>query len=154
MNLVHFIIKTYYPTFSADEDIIQAGMVGLCQAANTWNEDGSTFSTYASRCIRNSICKEFVARKKHHGLLSLDYEVTTDDGGVPFGDLIEGDKDIDFIDIDPVMKKLTPTEREVLTLLADGLSPSEITEKFGWSRERTNFIMRKIRLVWRNYNGD
>ena len=154
MNLVHYLIKTYYPTFSSDEDIIQAGMVGLCQAANTWDEKLSSFSTYASRCILNSIRKEFSARKKHHGLLSLDYEVGGEEGTIPFGDLLEGDKDIDFVDIEPVMKRLSPTEREVLSLLTSGMSPSDITHKYGWTKQRTNNIMRKIRLVWRNYNGD
>lgn len=154
MNLVYFLIHKYYPTFAADEDIIQVGMMGLCQAANTWDESLSTFSTYASKCILNAICKEFRARKKHHGTLSLDYEVNGEDGSVPFGDLIEGEQDIDFVDVEPVMDKLTPREREVFALLNAGLSPSDITCNFGWSRQRTEKIMRKIRLVWRNYNGD
>lgn len=154
MNLVYFLINKYYPSFVADEDIIQAGMLGLCRAANTWDETLSTFSTYASKCVLNEICKEFRARKKQHGVLSLDYEVSGEDGTIPFGDLLEGEQDVDFVDIEPVMDRLSPNEREVFALLASGLSPNEITEKFGWSKERTNFIMRKIRLVWRNYNGD
>lgn len=154
MNLVHFLIKTYYPTFSADEDVIQAGMVGLCRAANAWNEELSNFSTFASRCILNDIRKELRSRKKQQGTLSLDYEVGGEDGTVPFGDLLEGEQDIDFVDIEPVMKKLRPIEREVLALLAAGVSPSDITRKYGWTKQRTNNIMRKIRLVWRNYNGD
>lgn len=154
MNLVYFLINKYYPSFSADEDIIQAGMLGLCRAANTWDETLSTFSTYASKCVLNQICKEFRARKKHYGTLSLDYEVDTDDGSVPFSDIIEGEQDIDFVDIEPIVKKLAPREREVFVMLAAGASPSDITHKFGWSRQRIEKIMRKIRLVWRNYNGD
>lgn len=154
MKLVYFLINKYYPTFITDEDIVQVGMMGLCRAANTWDESLSTFSTYASKCILNEICKEFRARKKHHGTLSLDYEVNGEDGSVPFGDLIEGEQDIDFVDIEPVMDKLSPREREVFALLKAGLSPSDVTHHFGWSRQRTEKIMRKIRLVWRNYNGD
>lgn len=154
MNLVHFIIKTYYPTFTTDEDIIQAGMLGLCRAANAWDGESSKFSTFASRCIINDIRNEFTRRRKHYGLLSLDYEVGGEDGTVPFGDLLEGEQDIDFVDIEPVMKRLRPIEREVLSLLAAGASPSDITRKYGWTKQRTNNIMRKIRLVWRNYNGD
>lgn len=154
MNLVYFVINTYYPTFRADEDVIQAGMLGLCRAADTWNEELSKFSTYASRCILNHIRKELTSRKKHQGLLSLDYEVNGEEGTIPFGDLLEGDSDIDFVDVEPIMDKLNPTEREVLSLLASGMSPNDITDKFGWSKQRTNNIMRKIRLVWRNYNGD
>ena len=154
MNLVYFIVNTYYPASANDEDIIQAGMEGLCRAANTWDGESTTFSTYASRCILNSICIEFRKRKKHYGLLSLDYEVNGEDGTTPFGDLLEGQQDIDFVDIEPVMKKLAPIEREVFAMLAAGASPSDVTHKFGWSKQRTEKIMRKIRLVWRNYNGD
>ena len=154
MNLVYFLISKYYPSFSTDEDVVQAGMEGLCRAANTWDEALSTFSTYASKCILNEICKEFRRRKKHHGLLSLDYEVSGEDGSVPFGDLLEGDSDIEFIDTEPIIDKLSPREKEVFAMLLDGASPTDVTYKFGWSRQRTEKIMRKIRLVWRNYNGD
>lgn len=154
MKLVYFLIHKYYPTFSTDEDITQAGMLGLCKAANNWNGDMTTFSTYASKCILSEICMEFRRRKKHQGLLSLDYETNTDDGSATFGDLIEGDSDIDFVDVEAVTNKLSPTEREVFALLLAGWSPKDITHKFGFSRQRTNAIMRKIRLVWRNYNGD
>ena len=154
MTLVYFLINKYYPSSTHDEDVIQVGMEGLCKAANTWNEELSTFSTYASKCILNSIRTEFCKRKKHQGLLSLDYEVNGIDGTTPFGDLVEGAKDVDFIDVEPVMNKLTPREKEVFAMLVDGSSPRDVTYKFGWSKQRTEQIMRKIRLVWRNYNGD
>lgn len=154
INLVHFLIGKHYPTFSNDEDIIQSGMVGLCRAANTWDESKSKFSTYACQCILNEIKDEFRSRKKHHGNLSLDYEVNSDEGTVTFGDLIEGDLDIDFVDTEPVMDKLSPVEQDVFSLLTAGVSPNDIGKRYGLSKQRMNNIMRKIRLVWRNYNGN
>ena len=34
---VYFIINKYYPTFRYDEDVIQAGMLGLVISANKYN---------------------------------------------------------------------------------------------------------------------
>lgn len=153
MNLVYFLINKYYPTFNYDEDIIQCGMVGLCKAADTWDESNCTFSTYASKCILNEINMEFRRRRKNKTQLSLDYKVQTEDGAVEFGDLIVGKDDVDFVDIESIINKLTPREREVFSLLRNGASPSDITRTFGWSRQRTSKILRKIRLLWRNYNG-
>ena len=155
MNLVYFIISREYPSYMKDEDVIQSGMLGLCRAAERFDGEKGTFSTLAGKCIRNEICMEFRRRKKDKGNLSLDYEVTDDEeGSVLFGDLIKGKSDVDYVDVDPIMNELNNREKEVLTLLMNGLSPTEITEMYGWSRHRTNSIIRKIKLVWRNCYED
>lgn len=57
-NLVYHIFnKNIYlndQTISWKDDIIQAGYLGLCKAAITFNNITS-FSTYASRCIENEM---------------------------------------------------------------------------------------------------
>ena len=70
MNLVYFVISKYYPTFIHDEDIVQSGMLGLCKAADKWDESKSKFSTYAGRCIRNEINQEFIRRKPFSKVIS------------------------------------------------------------------------------------
>ena len=94
MSLVYFIINKYYPTYITDEDIVQAGMLGLCKAGDTWNEDKGAFSTYAAICIRNNIRMEFRGRGKHQGVLSLDYELPeTEDGAIiTLGDMVADER--------------------------------------------------------------
>lgn len=153
-KLVYHSISKYYPTFINDEDIIQSGMVGLCLAANSWDESRSKFSTYAAKCILNSIKMELRNRNKHYGVLSLEYETETDDGKTTFGDLIEGDSDIDYVDVTNVRKQLNARQLKVFDLLVGGMSKSDIARHLGMSRQNVNDVMRKIKLVWRNTNGN
>ena len=59
LNLVYALISREYPTYLHDEDIIQTGMLGLCKAADKWDEKRGTFSNFAWCCIRHEIIKEF-----------------------------------------------------------------------------------------------
>lgn len=155
INLVYFVIHTYYPTFRQDEDIVQCGMLGLCQAANTWNEEKGTFSTYATRCISNQIIKEFRARKTHKGTLSLDYETTDSEGETKrFGDTIVGDEDVNWVDIDGIRDSLNDIDQQVFDLKRSGLKNREIAQLFGWSNQVVTKRLRKINKVWRKINDD
>lgn len=154
LNLVYFLVNKYYPSFIQDEDIIQCGMLGLCRAADTWDESKSLFSTYAGKCICNEICKEFKNRKKSKGLLSLDYEIKEYDGNTKLRDLIEGESDVDFMDEQPFIDTLSEKEKEIYLLLRDGLEAEEIIEKLGMTQTTLDTYIRRLRLQWRNFYGD
>lgn len=155
VNLVYSIVHTHYPTFAKDEDIIQAGMLGLCVAAENYDESKSKFSTYAYKCIRNFINKEFATRKKHRNQLSLDYEVSNDDGEPgKLVDYIACEEDINYIDMDGFYDSLTPSEKEFFDLRKSGLTVSEITEKLDCSKELVYQQLRRIKTAWRETNGD
>lgn len=148
MNLVYSLVSREYPTYIQDEDIIQCGMLGLCKAAEKWEEGKSVFSTFAWRCIRNEILDEFRRRAKHQGMLSLDYEVESDDGGrTTFGDLVVGDEDVGYIDLDINVKSLTPREQKVYELLQTDMTWTEIGEQLGLSKSTVWRIIRKLRAL-------
>ena len=153
MKLVYYLISKYYPTYLGDEDLQQVGMLGLCKAADTWNEEKSKFSTYASKCILNEMNQEFRKRKKYNGQWSLDKTVNCDED-VPsaFGDFIVGETDVDIDDTNDFISKLSKTERAVLTLLEDGYSCSEISNKLGISTQCVNKCGRNIQLKWGKYD--
>ena len=68
MGLVYSLILREYPTYIQDEDIIQCGMLGLCQAADKFDESkGFKFAGFAWFCIRNEIIRELNKRSKHQG---------------------------------------------------------------------------------------
>ena len=146
MNLVYALVSREYPTYIHDEDIIQTGMLGLCQAAEKWDESKAKFSDFAWYCIRHEICKEFKRRAKHQGVLSLDYETTNADGErVTFGDFIVGDEDVCYID--DCLDKLTPIQQQIVELLKTGLTPKEVSKKLNVSYQTVCFTQRKIRLL-------
>jgi RNA polymerase sigma factor (sigma-70 family) len=154
MNLVYSLIRREYPQHIQDEDIIQSGMLGLCKAAEQWDESKSTFSNYAWHSIRNAIIDEFKQRTKHQGVLSLDYEVDDADGKrVPFSNVIVGQEDVGYVDIDVDIDQLSPTQIKVFELYRIGVPNNEIATTLGVSRQCVWQAMRKIRKM-RNYRGD
>ena len=155
MNLVYHVIHTHYPNFIKDEDIVQCGMLGLCQAATGWDESKSTFANYACQCILYEIYKEFRRRKRHTGQLSLDYPVKGTDGETDsFGDMLAGDSDVDYVNIQPFYESLKPRERELFDLFYSGLTPTEVAAKLGVSRVTACSYARRLKTLWRNFYGD
>lgn len=145
MNLVYALISREYPTYLKDEDIIQCGMLGLCQAADKWDENKAKFSDFAWYCIRHEIIKEFKRRAKHQGVLSLDYETVTDGVRGSIGDMIVGEEDVPYIDC--CEHHLTSQEKHILDLLKVGLQSKEIAEQLNTTEQTVNRTKRKIRIL-------
>ena len=158
MSLVYFIINKYYPTYIKDEDIVQAGMLGLCKAADTWNEDKGAFSTYAAICIRNNIRMEFRGRGKHQGVLSLDYELPeTEDGAIiTLGDMVADERyspeKVSTLDYDTFYDSLTDDEKKILDLSKNGLLQEEMATELGLTRSAVSMRKRTLKRKWRKYN--
>lgn len=156
MNLVYFLVKRYYPTYITNEDVIQEGMVGLCKAASTYEEGKSKFSTYASNCIMNQIRKYFSSNAKHNNLLSLDYEIKTDDGSpCCMGDTLVGELDVDLDDISFIefYQSLSEEDKEFLDLCRI-YTQGEIADMWGVSTQAVNQQGRRIKRKWRKFNED
>lgn len=154
INLVYFVVHTYYPTFANDEDIIQCGMLGLCLAADAWDAEQGAFSTFATRCISNQIIKEFRARKKHNGVLSLDYEYKDGDGeGATLADITIGTPDVDWADIDGLYDILTEKERTIIDLRRNGVTQREIADRIGMSQQMVCTHLRRAKRRLEKRNG-
>ena len=154
INLVYFVVHTYYPTFVNDEDIIQCGMLGLCMAAESWDAEQGAFSTFATRCISNQIIKEFRARKKYKGVLSLEYEYADGEGeGTTLADTIIGTLDVDWADLDGLYDILTEKERMVIDLRRKGMTQYEIADRLGMSQQMVCTHLRRARRRLEKKNG-
>ena len=150
MNLVYGIVSQEYPTYIHDDDIIQSGMLGLCKAAQYWDETKSKFSTYAWRCIRNEINNEFIARKPHSNNISLETRVGED---LTLGEVLMGDDNVPYLDQDTFLQQLTDEERNVFSLYSVGVPTEEIAVSCGMSLQKTRKIIRLVKLKWRKING-
>lgn len=158
MNLVYFVIRTNFPSYINDEDIIQTGMLGLCYAADKWDADKSEFSTYAYRAIRGHICKEFRTRNEANNngvkVISLDYELNNDEGdSATLGELLVGESDVDFFDMSELYERVSPLDREILRLRKQGLSNVQIGKQVGRSSERINQRLRRLRRIYNEIYG-
>ena len=155
MPLVYYLIRKHYPTFIGNEDVIQEGMLGLCQAAETYDTSRSNFSTYAGRCILNQINYWFRRNEKHNKHLSLDYTTKNEEGeAVSFLDATVGSEDVDFVDDYSIFGELSEMERTVCELLQMGYKYYEIAEKLGKSPSTIRKIKTKLKHKVRKMNGN
>lgn len=157
MKLVYFILNKYYPTFSNNEDLIQCGMIGLCNAARIWDESKSAFSTYAGLAILNEIRRELNKMSKRIPTFSLNQFVSETEEEVDYLNIVVDEKSEDFIDefnFDLFCETLTEREKIVCDGLRNGLSYSQIGEMIGCTKQNITDMKRKIKIKWRKFNED
>ena len=145
-KLVYYIISHEYPTYLHDDDLVQAGMLGLCEAANRWDETKSAFGTFAGNWIRGEIKKEFVRRKKNSGVWSTDRMMGgDDDDGTTLEELLGREDDTTYLNIEDFRDTLHPHEQMVFDLRNGGLNTEEIATKSGRNIQTIQRITRNLR---------
>lgn len=154
MNLVYSVIHKLFPKYIHDEDIVQIGRLGLCEAAERWDESKSQFTTYAWTVIANHIRMEFRRRNADKKTCSLSNPIVSDGESdiLTYEDVIQGDDDVAFCDEDGYYAILTARERALADQLRIGKTVPEVAVMWGYSEETIYTIRRKIILKWRKMN--
>ena len=154
MNLVYYVIRKYYPTFIANEEVVQSGMYGLAKACKTFDPDkGIKFSTYAVKGIRtyvlDAIDKEI---KRTNQEISLDAELNN---AFNIQSILVGEDDVmdvSLLDAETFVGTLNEREKIIVNLQKDGYTQREIAEILGVTYQRIGQIHRRIKLKWREFN--
>lgn len=146
MQLVYHTLHKYYPTYAFDEDIQQIGMLGLCKAANTYDETKSKFSTYAVKCIVNQVRMELRSRSRRVDAISLESVVSESSDGdtVELGDVCMGEPDVGSTIA--VLDALDDRERKVVELRYAGLDVNEIAKQLGLSRATISKVISQTKI--------
>ena len=129
-TLVKAVSAGFFISGATDEDLYQEGMVGLYSAIGGYDmSSGTNFSTYAYKCIRNSVLD---AVKKSLGakhaalnnfvpIVEIAYERSLSD---PEGELILREQRKEFLQ--KISRLLSSFEFKVTVMYLDGLTASEI----------------------------
>jgi len=131
------IAKGFHLPGSDDDDVRQEALIGLWQASGNWNQEKSSFTTYANLVIRNHLndCLRTATRLKRRVLTDAQREWRTASGEwVSVADILsdpkaDPERRISAMEILATMARLdlSPWEREVLTGRMKGLSFAEIS---------------------------
>lgn len=128
LRLVAHIVRKYYSSNPAEEDLISIGTIGLIKSVDSFDiENGARFATYAAKCIQNEILMYFRSQKKLSQEVSINETIDTDRDGNPltYIDIIKCDDTIaDDIDAkiklskaaEYIMKGLNEREREIIKM--------------------------------------
>ena len=168
LRLVAHIVRKYYSSHPAEEDLVSIGTIGLIKSVDSFNiENGARFATYAAKCIQNEILMYFRSQRKLSQEVSINETIDTDRDGNPltYIDIIKCDDTIaDDLDTkikisraaEYIMKNLTKREREIIILRyglgnASAKTQREVADKLGISRSYVSRIekgaLEKIRAV-------
>ncbi len=157
LRLVSHIVRKYYSSQRAQEDLLSIGTIGLIKAIDSFNcKNGARFATYAAKCIQNEILMYFRTLKKSAGELSINETIDTDRDGNPltYIDIIKcEDTIVDDIDkktkihaaLNFIRTSLTEREREII-IMRYGLdnqaaqTQREVAVKLGISRSYVSRI--------------
>lgn len=141
------------------EDNYDIAAIGLCNAAIGYDSKKYNFSTFAYKCIRNEIMKDFVAKKRQKRALDsniISYDAPLrlkhDDGDGEEITLLEQIKSAESVESEAisrimyaeVVQELGKTDRKVLKFFEIGLKQREIAEIMGVTQANVSRVKRRV----------
>ena len=148
-GLVRSYANKFFLVGGDKDDLLQEGMLGLFYAITNYNEDKGSFPAFVSLCVLRQILdavRSDSAVKNKPLSDSVELEAIrdfADESSTPLELLIEKEY---FDRITRLIEtKLTPIERQVLTLFAEGFSYDDITNKTGKSFKAIDGALQRAR---------
>ena len=137
LNLVRFCARKFFLMGGETEDLIQEGMIGLCQAIDGYKgkgHGGQSFKNFAYLCVTRRLIDavKAAARKKNtplNGSISLfeaDDNLALHD---PESELIRREDKREFLQ--KMSRELSDFEFRVIVMYIDGMSSLEICDATG-----------------------
>lgn len=159
MNLVHYIVHKHFPQYTANQDIIQNGYVGLIKAVDSFDEStGNTFSTYAARCIFNEILMDLRRQNKYAKDISLHAVLANSDrrnDSLTIANILAYEDDYTPMYIQEFVRCLDEREIAILRYLMDGKTQAYASNQLGMTRSNVCRIVKVMRSKWKEcyYKG-
>ena len=143
INLVRNIAHTFKNTGIDFEDLVQEGLLGLCEAHNKYDENrGASFPTFATHCIKNKILAYVIKENKHFVEIN---ESHTQSSTAPITDHSAPHKALPLPDDMPEMEKI------ILNLyFVEKKTLIEIAETLNTTREKTRQLKNKAMRRYKN----
>ena len=171
LRLVSHIIRKYYSSYGAQDELLSIGSLGLIKAVDSFkSEVGTRFATYGAKCVQNEILMYFRSRKKASYEVSINETIDVDKDGNPLTYLdIMSTEDTMAEDIEMegyvkrvrelVDKRLKGREREIIILRYGlmGYEPKtqrEVAERLKISRSYVSRIeKRALEMLKSEFGG-
>lgn len=139
------------------EEWYDLAAIGLCKAANTYNNDKSGFSTYAYKCMYTTVMCEkrkektmrripqdkIVYYENHINEESKDNDTSTFLNYIPSKQDVENET-ISTLSLENIEKELIGNKRKIFLLLREGYTQCEISKIIGISKQRISKIKQEI----------
>ena len=129
LRLVSHIIRKYYSSYGASDELLSVGSLGLIKAVDSFKSElGTRFATYGAKCIQNEILMYFRSKKKSDCEISINETIDIDKDGNPLTYL-------DIISVDDTMTESIELEGHIEKIRL-------LTEKVLDEREKEIIVLR------------
>ena len=170
LRLVSHIIRKYYSSYGAQDELLSIGSLGLIKAVDSFRCDaGTRFATYGAKCVQNEILMYFRSKKKSSSEISINETIDIDKDGNPLTYLdIMSVEDTMAEDIELeghiktirrlVEEKLSGREKEIIVLRYGlmGYEPKtqrEVAKHLGISRSYVSRIEKRALQILKSGFG-
>lgn len=139
------------------EEWYDLASIGLCKAANTYNNNKSEFSTYAYKCMYTTIMME---KRKENAMRIIPQdqivyyenqvnESSKENDTSTFLNYIPSKQDVEnetisTLSLENIENELAGNKRKVFVLLKEGYTQSEISKIIGISKQIISKIKQEI----------
>lgn len=147
-NLVRSVANSYYLVGGNKDDLFQEGLLGLFLAINNYDETKGAFPSFARLCIRNKILdavnKDQADKNKPlSNYQEISQAESIPDARTPLDDVLG--KEYAAKVAQAIQTKLSPMERNVSLLFAEGYSYEDIAAKIGKSEKSVGKALERAR---------
>lgn len=153
-RVLEYHIKRFDPTLSNYDDLFQEGLIGLLKAVRSYDGKSSSFATFASLCIRNSIVSGVRKNANQTSKTVIVPEYFIDDETAPSPEeLLLDDVSAGMI-YKTVCESLSPYERTVFEMYLSDMSYESISFVTGKDVKSTANAIFRIRNKLKQIIGD
>lgn len=148
-GLIRSLANKFYLVGGDKDDLLQEGMLGLFYAITYYDEDKGSFPSFVELCVLRQILDAVkrdngAKQKPLSNYVELDFAANmTDATNSPLENLLQKEYYEKVARV--VSEKLTPLERRVLTLFADGYSYDDIAQKTNKSYKAVDGALQRAR---------
>ena len=160
-NLVKYYARNLFLLGLDHDDLIQEGFLGFVNATNTYIEGKSSFKTYLTACVKNSLYDAVKKSVKKGGDIINNSSSLEELGELSrFASTIENPEEL-FINNEKVAElkfkiysNLSKREGLTLDLYLQGLSYAEIAQKLGVSTKSVDGALTRAKAKIKNCLGE
>jgi RNA polymerase sigma factor (sigma-70 family) len=160
--LILKVIRTFFPAYQSDDDMIQEAWIGLWKASQSYDGSKSSYNTFATLVIKRRCCDVLKRRRRVSQQISYSLDKSiTDDASLAYHDIVSDGEDV----VGNIMSKiiageairavkesgLSQTAIRVLEQRTRDFTYSQISERIGVSVREVSNSMNAIKDALKGY---
>lgn len=153
-RVLEFHIKRYDPPSSLYDDLFQEGLIGLMKAVRSYDGKSSSFATFASHCVRNSIISGIRKYENQTCNTVLVQGDVPDEETAPSAEEVLFDSVRVRLLYDKVYEALSPYEKIVFDMYLSDMTYENIAFVTGKSVKSTSNAVYRIRTKLKQNLGN